>query len=144
MDPLQAVRQGIQAKQSIAYLTGDSVPCETLQAATFIAVGPNDLKFPKTASTRFQRPSATRRDPNAHPEDFFTLQAVVLAYVYKGLNTAEYLKRARDTLAGTAFVSVTDRVPLVEWLEGKSQSLERLVPAEGMLQRQPVTRRYNV
>lgn len=133
MDALQALSQAIQAQQTITYLTGDSLPCEALQAATFIAFGPNDVKFPKTASTRFQRPSATRRDWNEHPEDFFTLQAVVLAYVCKDLSTAEYLKRARDTLAGTAFVSVTDRGLLVEWLEGKSNHLERLVPAEGML-----------
>jgi len=134
MDPLQALCQAIQAHRPIAYLTEDNDPCEALQAAAFIALGPNGVKFPKTTSTRFQRPSATRRDWKAHPEDFFTLQAVVLAYVYKDLSTAEYLKRVRDA-GTTAFVSVTDRAPLVEWLEGKRQSLERLVPAEGVLQR---------
>lgn len=132
MDPLQALRQTVQAQQPITYLTDESTPSETLQVATHIGLGPNDLRFPKTAATRYQRPSATRRDWVAHPEDFFTLQAIILAYVSKDLSTAEYLKRARDTFAGaTAFVSVTDRAPLVEWLEGKSQTLERLVPLQG-------------
>lgn len=134
MDPLLALRQTIRAHEPITYLTASSEPCDTLQAAATISLGPNAVQFPKTAATRFLRPSATAgAAAQRRPEDFFTLQAVVLAYVSREASTAEYLRLARDAFGGTtAFVSVTDRTPLVEWLEGKSESLERLVPVEGV------------
>lgn len=56
---------------------------------------------------------------------------MVLAYVSRGASTAEYLKSAREALGGTGFVSVTDRAPLVAWLEGSSERLERLVGING-------------
>ncbi|KAF8311570.1 CDC73-domain-containing protein [Clavulina sp. PMI_390] len=126
MDPLQTLRETIQSQQPITYLTGDSAPCDSLQTAAYIALGSNGAKFPKVVATRYQRPGQQERDWTVNPGSFYSLQAVVIAYQLKESNTADYLKKTRD--AGvTAFVSSTDRAPLVAWLEGKSSTLDRLV-----------------
>ncbi|KAF8344129.1 RNA pol II accessory factor, Cdc73 family-domain-containing protein [Cantharellus anzutake] len=129
MDVLIVLRQAIKAKQPIVYLDASSQSCQTLQQATYISLGPG-TNIPKTAATRFQKPNASTRDWVGHPEDFFTLQAVIVAWMTKDAPTTEYLKQARENLAGAGFVSVTDRKLLVEWLEGKSVELERLIPIE--------------
>src|SRR5258708_4487103 len=127
MDVLLVLRQAIKARLPITCLDANSQPCHTLQQATYISLG-SSTKIPKTATTRFQKPNASTRDWVGHPEDFFTLQAVFVAWMARDAPTTEYLKQARENLAGAGFVSVTDRKLLVEWLEGKSVELERLIP----------------
>ena len=131
MDPLLALRQAISSQTPITYLNENNELCDTLQQATWIHISP-DVKISKVAPTRFQKPNASTRDWVGHPEDFFAAQAVLLVWLTRGAPTGEYLKQAREMFAGTGFVSVTDRKPLVEWLEGTLDTLERIIPAPGL------------
>ncbi|KAF9521177.1 hypothetical protein BS47DRAFT_1311144 [Hydnum rufescens UP504] len=126
MDPLLALRQAISSQSPITYLNDNNGPCDTLQQAAWLVAGP-DVKISKVAPTRFQKPNATTRDWVRHPEDFFAAQAVLLVWLTRDVPGGEYLKQAREMFAGAGFVSVTDRKPLVEWLEGKLDMLERIV-----------------
>jgi parafibromin len=131
MDPLLALRQAISSQSPITYLNDNNEPCDTLQQAVWLVVTP-DVKISKVAPTRFQKPNATTRDWVRHPEDFFAVQAVLLVWLTRDAPGGEYLKQAREMFAGAGFVSVTDRKPLVEWLEGRLDTLERIVLADGL------------
>ena len=131
MDPLLALRQAISSQSPITYLNENNEPCDTLQQATWLLFSP-DVKISKVAPTRFQKPNASTRDWVGHPEDFFAVQAVLLVWLTRGAPGGEYLKQAREMFAGTGFVSVTDRKPLVEWLEGTLDTLERIIPTQGL------------
>ncbi|TBU40044.1 CDC73-domain-containing protein [Dichomitus squalens] len=73
---------------------------------------------------------ATSTDPEAKPEDFYSLGAVYLAWMLRDAPGADYMKRIRENGLAVGFVSVTDRKAIVDWLTDKSQTLHGLITVE--------------
>ena len=71
----------------------------------------------------------TSKDPLTHPSDFFTLEAVYLAWLCRDSNSSEYMKQVRENGLSVGFVSVTERKGVADWLEGRVADLERIVPS---------------
>lgn len=125
-DALLALRQAIKSKTKITY-SNDSGPTDSLQAATHIVLSPS-VSLPKSTPTRLRKPGASSTDPSANPSDFFALDAVYLAWQLKDVSGAEYMKQAREKGLAVGFVSITDRMKVVDWLEGRTNDLPNIVP----------------
>jgi parafibromin len=119
-DPLLALRQSIKSKSKITY-TNTSGPCPTLLASTTLII--NSLPFPKVTRTRFRRGAGA-----GGATDFYTLDAVYVAWLLRDAPGAEYMKQAREHGLAVGFVSVTERKHVVDWLEGKVQDSDRIAP----------------
>lgn len=117
-DPLLALRQSIKSKSKITY-TNTSGPCPTLLASTTLII--NSLPFLKGTRTRFRRGVGGAND-------FYTLDAVYVAWLLRDAPGAEYMKQAREHGLAVGFVSVTERKHVVDWLEGKVQDSDRIAP----------------
>jgi parafibromin len=129
-DVLLELQQAIKSRQSVVFLNGGE-PCATLSAATHLRLS-NDTVIPKSSPTRIRRAANDITDWKAHPEAFYSAGAIYIAWVSKDASVADYLKQARE--AGlVAFVSVTDRKFVVDWLEGRIQEHDRIVPLAGKL-----------
>jgi hypothetical protein len=124
-DPLLALRHAIKTKSAITYVA-NSEPTASLLAASHIVLSPT-LSLPKSTTTRYSKPGTSASSPS----DFFTLEAVYLAWLLRDAPVAEYMKQARDNGLAVGFVSVTERKSIVEWLEGKVQDLKRIVSLAG-------------
>ncbi|KAJ7644002.1 RNA polymerase II-associated protein [Roridomyces roridus] len=122
-DPLLALRQTIKAKGAITYARNGE-PSKTLLDATHIVLSPT-CTFPKSSPTRYRKPGV--QNP-AGPDDFFSVEAVYLAWLLQSAAGADYMKQARENGLAVGFVSVTERKNVVEWLEGKANDNERIVP----------------
>ncbi|KAG1853489.1 RNA pol II accessory factor, Cdc73 family-domain-containing protein [Suillus subalutaceus] len=120
-DPLLALRHAIKTKSPITYVA-NSEPTASLLAASHIVLSPT-LSLPKSTTTRYSKPGTSA----SLPSDFFTLEAVYLAWLLRDAPAAEYMKQARDSGLAVGFVSVTERKSIVEWLEGKVNDLKRIV-----------------
>ncbi|KAF8626247.1 hypothetical protein AX15_004926 [Amanita polypyramis BW_CC] len=123
LDALLSLRQAIKNKNPITYANNDS-PCPFLLNATHIVISPA-LSVPKSASTRLRKPGITAASGT---QDFYTLEAVYLAWLLRDAPGAEYMKQARENGLAVGFVSVTERKNVVDWLEGKVTEYERIVP----------------
>ncbi|KAJ8587871.1 CDC73-domain-containing protein [Rhizopogon salebrosus TDB-379] len=121
-DPLLALRQAIKTKSLITY-TANSEPTTSLLSATHIVLSAT-LSLLKSSPTRYSKPGTSASSPS----DFFTLEAVYLAWLLRDAPVAEYMKQARENGLAVGFVSVTERKSIVEWLEGKVHDLKRIVP----------------
>jgi parafibromin len=66
-----------------------------------------------------------------NPQDFFSIEAVYLAWLLRDAPGAEYMKQARESGLAVGFVSVTERKSVVDWLEGKIPDHERIVSLVG-------------
>ena len=119
-DPLLALRQSIKSKSKITYTTASGTPCPTLLASTSLII--NAHPFPKGTRTRF------RRGAGGATADFYTLDAVYVAWLLRDAPGAEYMKQAREHGLAVGFVSVTERKHVVDWLEGKMQESDRIAP----------------
>ncbi|KAF9228911.1 RNA polymerase II-associated protein [Gyrodon lividus] len=122
-DPLLSLRQAIKSKTPITYL-GDNEPTTTFLAATHISLGPS-LSLQKSSATRYTKPGIS--NPSS-PADFYSLEAIYLAWLLRDAPGAEYMKQARESGLAVGFVSVTERKSVVDWLEGKVADLERIRP----------------
>lgn len=125
-DPLLALRQAVKSKETITYTDASSNPAPSLNAATHLVL--SSKPYPKSTPTRLRKPAVSSRDPAAHPADFFTLEAVYLAWLCRDAGSAEYMKQVRENGLNVGFVSVTERKGVVDWLEGRLSDLERIVP----------------
>ena len=125
-DPLLALRDAIKAQTTITYSDGSNTT-PSLNSATHIVLSPT-VSFPKSAPTRLRRPGATATDPSVSPQDFFSLEAVYLTWLLRQSSGAEYMKQAREHGLTVGFVSVTERKNVVDWLEGKTNDLNGLIP----------------
>ncbi|KAI6037815.1 RNA pol II accessory factor, Cdc73 family-domain-containing protein [Pisolithus marmoratus] len=119
-DALLALRQAVKSKSPITYLNNDE-PTSTLLNATHLLLG--QVPFPKSTPTRYAKPGVSNA---ASPGDFYTLEAVYLAWLLRDAPGAEYMKQARENGLTVGFVSVTERKNVVEWLEGKVADLDRI------------------
>ncbi|KAJ7781790.1 RNA polymerase II-associated protein [Mycena maculata] len=122
-DPLLALRQAIKGKKTITY-TQNGESCPNLLDATHLVVSPT-CTLSKSAATRYRKPGIQAA---AGPDDFFSVEAVYLAWLLQSAPGAEYMKQARENGLAVGFVSVTERKNVVEWLEGKVADQERIVP----------------
>jgi hypothetical protein len=118
-DPLLALRQSIKSKSKVTYTTASGNPAPTLLASTSLII--NTLSFPKGTRTRFRRGAGGATD-------FYTLDAVYVAWLLRDAPGAEYMKQAREHGLAVGFVSVTERKHVVDWLEGKVQESDRIAP----------------
>ena len=125
-DPLLVLRQAIKAKK-LTKLSNASGPADSLQSATHLILS-SSATLPKSTPTRLRKLGATSTDPSLNPKDFFTLDAVYLAWQLKDASGAEYMKQARENGLAAGFVSITERKSVVDWLEGRTNDLQNLVP----------------
>lgn len=125
-DALLALKNAVKSKATITYLNG-SEPSTSLATATHIVLGPSESLL-KTAPTRLRKPGTSSADPALHPQDFYTLHAVYLAWLLRDAHGAEYLKQMRENGLPVGFISITDRKNVVDWLEGKVSDLENIAP----------------
>ncbi|EJD06202.1 RNA polymerase II-associated protein [Fomitiporia mediterranea MF3/22] len=127
-DPLNALRDAIRSKASIIY-ANDAGPVSSLSAATKLVLSPS-LSFPKDTPTRLRKPDATATNPQSDPNAFFRLDAVYLTWLLRDASVAEYMQQARECKLLGAFVGITDRKGVAEWLDGKTSSYKGVVPLE--------------
>lgn len=125
-DALLALRQAVKSRSQITY-SNASGPTDSLASATHIALSPS-LSLPKSTPTRLRKPGASSTDPSSNPQDFFSLDAVYLAWLLRDASGAEYVKQTRENGLAVGFVSVTERKSLVDWLEGRTSDLSNIVP----------------
>ncbi|KAF8589689.1 CDC73-domain-containing protein [Ramaria rubella] len=125
-DPLFSLRSAIKSKFQVTYVSSSGNTVPSLQEASDLRLSPT-VTFPKTTPTRFRKPSATATDPNTAPNDFVTLESMLVAWLARDASVAEYMKQVREAGIG-AFVSITERKGVVGWLEGKLTEHERIVP----------------
>lgn len=126
VDALLALRTTIKAKSPITYTDASSNTTSSLLAATHLRL--SERPYPKSSPTRLRKPGITSSDPISRPQDFFTLEAVYLAWKLREASGAEYMKQARENGLAVGFVSVTERKSVVDWLEGRVADLERISP----------------
>ncbi len=115
IDPLLALKNAIKTRSQIEY------PPNTTQ----IIIGDN--AFSKSSPTRYRKTRAS--------SDFYSLEAVYLAWLLRDVSGAEYMKQAREHGLAVGFVSVTERKHVVEWLEGRSTDQDRVAPLTCKLER---------
>jgi parafibromin len=125
-DSLAALRSAIKAKSSITYVTG-SEQTQSLSAASHLVLSPS-VSLLKSSPTRFRRPGSSSSDPSTKPEDFYSTEAIYIAWLLRDASGAEYMKQARESGLAVGFVSVTERKSVVDWLEGRTSSHPNIVP----------------
>ncbi|KAH8100318.1 RNA polymerase II-associated protein [Cristinia sonorae] len=126
-DALLSLQRTIKSKSSITFIDAASISTASLQAAAEIQLLHG--AFRKSAPTRLRKPNATSTNPADDPDGFFSLSAVYLAWTNRDANVAEYLRQVRENgLGAGAFVSVTERKDVADWLEGKTSHLDNIVP----------------
>ncbi|QRW26836.1 Cdc73 family RNA polymerase II accessory factor [Rhizoctonia solani] len=118
MDVLGALRDAISQQRPITFLEG-TTPTTTLTAATTHIVLSPSLTVARNAPTRFKKDaSSSATDPESAPGEFFTIEALLLAWTLKNAGGGDYIRQTKTKgVAGS--VGITDRGRVVEWLEGK-------------------------
>ena len=126
MDPLLTLQQAIKTKSPITYANG-SEPSSSLLSATHLVFSPT-CSILKSSPTRYRKPGlSASTEPVSSPQDFFSIEAIYLAWAFRDASGAEYIKQARENgLVG--FVSVTERKSVVDWLVGNVIEDERVLP----------------
>ncbi|KAG8967273.1 accessory factor associated with RNA polymerase II [Tulasnella sp. 425] len=127
-DPLLALQDAIKRNEAITYLK-DGAPVQSLKAATHVKLG-SAAVMPKTTPTRWRRPTSDKEalamDPSADPSKFFALDSIALTWNTRTEPAAVYMRQA--TTEVVIYVQLTDRRPVLDWLEGKIQNHDRLAP----------------
>lgn len=116
-DPLLVLRSAIKSRSNITY-ANDAGPCSSLSGATSLVI--NGQPFPKSTRTRYRKAGA--------PSDFYSLDAVYAAWLFRDAGGADYMKQARELGLAVGFVSVTERKHVVDWLEGRAGDSDRIAP----------------
>jgi parafibromin len=128
-DALLVLQQAIQSQTPITY-SKENEPSSSLLSATHLVISPG-YSFQKSTPTRYRKPGTSSNDPSSTPQDFFSIEAVYLAWLLRDAPGAEYMKQARECGLAVGFVSVTERKNVVDWLEGKISDNERIVSLAG-------------
>lgn len=122
-DELHCLRQAIKNRDPITYTNSDGPSVSLLTATHFLF--PPAITLPKSNPTRWRKPGITVA---SSPSDFFSVEAVYLAWLLRDAPGAEYMKQARENGLAVGFVSVTERKSIVDWLEGRIADHESIVP----------------
>jgi parafibromin len=131
-DPLDALRAAISAKYDITPVNASGSPAGSLRAATHLRLSATTT-LPKNAPTRLRKAGSSATDPTFHPDSFFMLEAVFLAWLLRDTPGGEYMKQAREHgLPAGGFVSLTERKNIVDWLKRTVTILGNIVPLSGV------------
>ncbi|KAK0450339.1 RNA pol II accessory factor, Cdc73 family-domain-containing protein [Desarmillaria tabescens] len=84
LEPALTLRQAIKARQNVTYTNSDG-PCSSLSSATHLVIPPHT--FAKSAPTRFRKVDVTTA---TGPQDFYTLDALYLAWSLQHASAADY------------------------------------------------------
>lgn len=128
-DTLTALRSAIKSKSKIKLLK-DGEDEQNFLAATHIQLS-SSVVLQKSAPSRLRKPGTSSDNPQSKPDDFIPIGAVYLAWLFKAASAADYMKHLRENGVSVAFVPITDRKPVVEWLEGKRSELPNAAPLAG-------------
>lgn len=124
-DVLNELRQAIKSKSNISYSNAQGL-CTSLAAATHIVLPSGSI--PKSTPTRYRRAGTS----GSSPQDFYTVEALYLAWLLRDAAGAEYMKQTRENGLTMGFVSLTERKTVVDWLEGRISDHDQIGPvAEG-------------
>lgn len=130
-DALSALRDAIQARFSISYVTASNEPTTTLANASSLVLGPS-LILPKSSPTRLRKPGQTGTDWNASPQEFYPLEAVFLVWNLRDAASGDYMRAVKEagvTLA--SMVAITEKSSVIEWLEGRLLDHPNILPSQG-------------
>jgi parafibromin len=131
-DPLDALRAAITAKYDIIPVDASGAPAGSLRTATHLRLS-TETTLPKNAPTRLRKAGGNATGPASHPDGFFMLEAVYLAWLLRDTSGGDYMKQARDHgLPAGGFVSLTERKSIVDWLKRTVTSLGNIVPLSGV------------
>ncbi|EKM78370.1 hypothetical protein AGABI1DRAFT_101097 [Agaricus bisporus var. burnettii JB137-S8] len=122
MDTLSGLRQAISSKTPVAF-ANDQGPCTALAAATHIVLPTGSV--PKSTPTRYRKPGTS----GSSPQDFYTTEALYLAWHLRDAAATEYMKQTRENGLTVGFVSVTERKKVVDVLEGRIPDHDDAIPA---------------
>jgi len=121
-DVLSTLRQAIKSKFDITFSNSEQ-QCPSLSAATHLVLPSGPI--PKSAETRYARAGTTA----SSPQDFYTAEALYLAWSLRDAAVADYMKQTRENGLTTGYVSITERKTVVDWLEGRIPDHDRIRPA---------------
>jgi len=139
-DALSALRDAIQTRISISYLTASNEPTTTLSNASSLVLGPGST-LPKSSPTRLRKPGQTGTDWNVSPQEFYTLEAVFLAWHLRDAATGEYMRAVKEAGVPLAsMVAITEKSGVVEWLEGRLLDHPNILALQGKKSRLPATK----
>ena len=126
-DSLLQLRQCLAASQ-LPIPTADGGPTEDLAVATHLSFTyPTSIAFPLSQPTRFQSSNGAAVD----------LRSIYFAYKHKDDPIPEYIASAEalnNSLGSTGTVQIlafVERLDLITWLEGASDTSENIKPLEG-------------
>lgn len=66
-------------------------------------------------------------DPSLEPHRFFSFDAILIVWTTRTDNAATYMRQA-TTEVQEAYVSLTERRNVLDWLEGKIPDPEKIAP----------------
>jgi parafibromin len=131
MDPLDALRAAVSAKYDITTVNASGALAGSLRTATHLRLSATTT-LPKNAPTRLRKAGSSATDPTSHPDGFFMLEAVYLAWLLRDTPGGEYMKQAREHgLPAGGFVSLTERKSIVDWLKRTVNNLGNIIPLLG-------------
>ncbi|KAF5324726.1 hypothetical protein D9611_004398 [Ephemerocybe angulata] len=118
-DPLSTLQQAIKDRSTITYSTSSSSSDKTasLSNASHVVFA-NSVAIPKTIPTRFRKPGSSTSTV-VNEADFYSLEALYLAWLLRDAPGGDYMRLARDHGLAAGLVAVTERKKVVDWLEGK-------------------------
>jgi len=123
-DVLSTLRQAIKSKFDITFSNSEQ-QCPSLSAATHLVLPSGPIL--KSAETRYAKAGTTA----SSPQDFYTAEALYLAWSLRDAAVADYMKQTRENGLTTGYVSITERKTVVDWLEGRIPDHDRIRPAQG-------------
>ena len=94
--------------------------------------------IPKSAETRYAKAGTTA----SSPQDFYTAEALYLAWSLRDAAVADYMKQTRENGLTTGYVSITERKTVVDWLEGRIPDHDRIRPAPQGERNHNISERY--
>jgi len=121
-DILTTLRQAIKSKADITFADSEQ-QCPSLSVATHLVLPSGPV--PKSAETRYAKAGTT----GSSPQDFYTAEALYLAWSLRDAAVADYMKQTRENGLTTGYVSITERKTVVDWLEGRIPDHDRIIPA---------------
>ncbi|KAI0035002.1 RNA polymerase II-associated protein [Vararia minispora EC-137] len=127
-DALDALRDAVRADAAVVPTDASGAPAPSLRDATHLRLGAGPV-LPKSTPTRLRKAGSSARDPAAAPGDFFSLEAVYVAWALRDASGADYMRQAREGGLLVGFVGVTERKGVAEWVEGTVPTLAQIVPA---------------
>ncbi|KAI0241699.1 hypothetical protein L0F63_005030, partial [Massospora cicadina] len=114
MDCLSLLREFVRKNEKVTYVDGNNKPVERIQEAEEFIFG---------EITRFHKDEMTVY-PNKQAKGFYSLAAVLLLLEHQQKDYSTYLKNS--VAANIISVSFLDKKPLLDYLEGVTETLPQV------------------